>query len=273
MGGKLVQHIMMRLIFVACLFHGVLPLSAMEEFDSRAYHIVTDLDLKEARELGQMMDAYHVFLCQTFGFDSAVEQRMQLRIYGSKPRFTAYLTERKGKPPRSKVAGTYFYGGERAGELVVHWNGRYKGIFFHEGFHQFAHRCWPKIGHWPNWFNEGIASFLETCQQKGGRIGHRGDLRHDYPGKAAEFYRKNPDFRLADFMAKRRNWNKSGYDYAIAATLIATLLDQRNARVRQATQAFFRDLREHQDYDQAVASFSELLPPEHIEAHLRKTYK
>lgn len=117
------------------------------------------------------------FFCDTFKFDKKVDKRFNLRIFKQRDSFAKFIAERRKRPTEDWLAGMYF---NHQKELVVHWDGRYRGIFFHEGFHQFAYRCWPKCGQWPDWFGEGVASYLETCQYEKGKVTHQGEIRNDY---------------------------------------------------------------------------------------------
>ena len=131
----------MRTLIILLLI-GLCGSSSAYEFESRSYHVITDMDAKESKTFGKMMDAYYVFLSQTFGTKPTTKAKLPLRIYSNRRSFENYINKRSGRNWPKWVAGVYFYSNPT--ELVIHWDGSYYGIFYHEGFHQFARLCWPQ---------------------------------------------------------------------------------------------------------------------------------
>ena len=196
-----------------------------------------------------MMDSYNDYLKETFQIKKNVP-KLKLHIFSDKIAFNEY-----GVKSISNFSES-FYGFCKYGddpELVVYYDGKYKGIFFHEGLHQFIELVAGDLLTCPQWFNEGLASYLEECDYKSGKIILPKRANAGYYKKCLSLIESDSLITMDRFMLIPLNqWNKSQNDYAIGACLIDFLLNHDLKTARDSFSQFIFTIKETRNYDKAL---------------------
>lgn len=243
------QLVILFSIFPLILLHAS-DLDKLVKYNSRHYTFYTQLDNEWNKNLGKMMDAYFEYLCSKF----------QLRDDGRSSKVIVF-TDRKAfieygkKSPGnfSENWGGYYTSSTSTPELVIDFDGRHFGVFFHEGLHQIMHRLFPNITYWPAWINEGLAAYMEYTQYTNNQI--------IFPEQSTWYYRntalqvkKSGNLKLKDFLqVNYSNWNRSGYDYALGAVLFDFFLNTKNGKYKNLIQQFTAELQRSQSYSSAYS--------------------
>jgi hypothetical protein len=217
------------------------------------YDIISQCSAAETARFARMMDAYCVALSTAFRVDPGPRgKRYKLRIFNVRADFDAFGSKAASNFNK-KWFGFYGYGGSR--ELVIYYDGRYEGIFFHEGLHQYAEQVFGNVAEWPQWFNEGLATLFEASTFAGQTVTLPKQPSPGYVRDIKALIARQPDYDIRAFMAKNlADWKPGGHDYALSAVLVSFLLHADHQQIGLLFRTFLTDLKQHRNYDKAFAA-------------------
>lgn len=227
-------------------------LDKLTRFNSRHYTFYTQLENDWNKNLGKMMDAYFEYLYTLYQLKDD-GRTSKIIVFTDRSAFIQYGKKHTGG--FSENWAGYYNPSQSQPELVIHFNGRDFGTFFHEGLHQIMHRLFPSVHFWPAWINEGMASYMEYTQYANEQI--------VFPEQSTWYYRKialdlkqNKRINLSEFLnVKQMNWNRSGYDYALGAVFIDFLLNTKNSKYKNLLKGFMSELQRSQSYERSYSQY------------------
>lgn len=153
-----------RLMFfvgmLAALSGAALGAGPQYNFDSRAYHIITNVDRALSKEIGEHMDAVYAEYDRRFSqFSPKAAQKHDLYVFQTQQQYMGFLASHGIDATGS--GGMFFVAPDGSGLCTFVEGQSFERMYHtlqHEGFHQFAY---ARIGaSMPAWTNEGIAEYF-----------------------------------------------------------------------------------------------------------------
>lgn len=144
------------------------------EFESRHYHVVSDIDKKTCMAAAKYLEeAYVLYTVRLERVKDAERRRFKVYLFSGKDGYYKYTKDLLGRAPVGS-AGLY----HTLVKQFLIWNlperEQMMQTVRHEGFHQYLDRIMEDP---PAWFNEGMAEYYEIAKV------HRGKWRLGEPHK------------------------------------------------------------------------------------------
>lgn len=225
--------------------------------ESEHFDVHTNISRTAAYEFGQLLEDYYQQFFRTFiqFFDTEkgiellfnvqpLKKKLVVLYFPSRDKYLAHVKQEHGNEKLlTESAGFYSGGGSCAHDSHFYYSDDMTEVLsttYHETTHQLfgetkEDHSGTSVGN--NWVAEGIASYVETWgKDSKGRWVPGMKRNHGRLVEAKHFLEKNPDWKLADFLAleyKEFHENNRGLHYALAEAISYFLMHYDDERYKE----------------------------------------